>query len=198
MISRVRRNGVSRSRPEGGGARQKGARQPTIQELVNQDEIVLDGLLVELAKVATAELDQAIKELEDERSVRVALGDGDNVDVLVLDMAERGAAEGEDGRADLGVADDLDAEDIGEARAAVVAKRAEDKVLALLVEDEYPGQHLLVRVLVSQWRNGESEVARPRQITARGCACQSPKWQKPPGTRDWVPVGLWAVRGPTR
>jgi hypothetical protein len=56
-------------------------------------------------------------------------------------MAEGGAAEREDGRADLGVADDLDAEDIGETRAAVVAKRTEDQVLALLVENEYPGQH---------------------------------------------------------
>jgi hypothetical protein len=51
-------------------------------------------------------------------------------------MAEGGAAEGQDGRAHLGVADDLDAEHVGEARAAVVAERPEDQVLALLVEDE--------------------------------------------------------------
>jgi hypothetical protein len=35
----------------------------------------------------------------------------------------------------------LNAEDIGEARASVVAKRPEDQVLALLVEDEDAGQH---------------------------------------------------------
>ena len=59
----------------------------------------------------------------------------------MLDMAEGGAAEGEDGRADLWVADDLDAEHVGEARAAVVAEGPEDQVLALLVEYEDPGQH---------------------------------------------------------
>ncbi|KAK5632863.1 hypothetical protein RRF57_008577 [Xylaria bambusicola] len=56
-------------------------------------------------------------------------------------MAEGGAAEGQDGGADLRVRDDLDAEDVGKARAAVVAKGAEDEVLALLVEYQDAGQH---------------------------------------------------------
>jgi hypothetical protein len=56
-------------------------------------------------------------------------------------MAEGGRAERQDGRAHLGVGDDLDAEDVGEARAAVVAEGAEDEVLALLVEDEDAGEH---------------------------------------------------------
>lgn len=60
----------------------------------------------------------------------------------MLDMAEGGAAESEDRGADLGVADDLNAEHVGEPRAAVIAKCPEDQVLALLVEDEYSGQHL--------------------------------------------------------
>ncbi len=57
-------------------------------------------------------------------------------------MAEGCAAESEDGGADLGVRDDLDAEDVCEAGAAVVAKGAEDEVFALLVEDEDAGEHL--------------------------------------------------------
>jgi hypothetical protein len=113
----------------------------TIQQLINQDKVVLHSLLVELAKVTAAQLDQAVEKLEDEGGIGVALGDSNQVDILVLDMAKGGAAKGQDGRADLGVADDLDAEDIGKARTAVVAKRPEDQVLALLVEDEDAGQH---------------------------------------------------------
>lgn len=60
----------------------------------------------------------------------------------MLDVAEGGAAQCQDGRSDLGIGDDLDAEDVGKARAAVVAKGAEDEVLALLVEDEHAGEHL--------------------------------------------------------
>lgn len=56
-------------------------------------------------------------------------------------MAKGGAPEGQDGRAHLGVGDDLDAEDVGETGAAVVAEGAEDEVLALLVEDEDARQH---------------------------------------------------------
>jgi hypothetical protein len=56
-------------------------------------------------------------------------------------MAEGGRAERQDGRAHLGVGDDLDAEDVGEARAAVVAEGAEDEVLALLIEDKDAGEH---------------------------------------------------------
>lgn len=59
----------------------------------------------------------------------------------MLDMAERRGAEGEDWSADLGVGDDLDAEDVTEARAAVVAEGAEDEVLALLIEKHYTGNH---------------------------------------------------------
>lgn len=113
----------------------------TVEQLVDEHEVVLNGLLVELAKVAPPQLDEAVEELEDQGGIGVALGDGDEVDVLVLDVAEGGAAEGEDGRPDLGVRDDLDAEDVGETGPAVVPKGAEDEVLALLVEDEDAGQH---------------------------------------------------------
>jgi hypothetical protein len=36
----------------------------------------------------------------------------------------------------------LNPEDVGESRPAVVAKSAEDKILALLVKYQYPGQHV--------------------------------------------------------
>lgn len=35
----------------------------------------------------------------------------------------------------------MDSEDIGKARAAVVAKSAENQVLAFLIEDKDPGEH---------------------------------------------------------
>jgi len=56
-------------------------------------------------------------------------------------MAEGGGAKGEDGRADLGVGDDLDSEHIGKARAAVVTEGAKDEVLTFLVEDKDSGKH---------------------------------------------------------
>jgi len=56
-------------------------------------------------------------------------------------MAEGGRAEGQDGRAHLCIGDDLDAEHVGEAGAAVVAEGAKDEVLAFLVENEDPGEH---------------------------------------------------------
>jgi len=56
-------------------------------------------------------------------------------------MAKGGGAKGEDGRAYLGVGDDLNAEDIGKSRAAVVAEGAKDEVLTFLVEDENSREH---------------------------------------------------------
>lgn len=118
------------------------SRQRTVQQLVDQHKVVLDGLLVKLAKVPLSQLDQPVEELKDQRGIGVALGDGHQVDVFVLDMAKGRAPERQDGRPHLGIGDDLDAEDVGKARPAVVAKGAEDEVLALLVEDEHAGEHL--------------------------------------------------------
>ena len=117
----------------------------TIEKLVYQHKVVLDSFLVKLAKVAAAELDQTVEELENKSGIGIALSNGHEVDVFVLDMAKSCAAQGQDGRADLGIADDLDAKDIGESWAAVVAEGAEDEVLALLVEDEDSRQHLVAR-----------------------------------------------------
>ena len=100
--------------------------QNLIQQFVHQHKVVLHGFFIEFPKVGLPQPDHAIYKLKHQRRVRVALRDGDQVYVLVLDMAEGGRAEGENGRAHLGVRDDLDAEDVGEARAAVVAEGAED------------------------------------------------------------------------
>ena len=108
----------------------------TIEQLVNEDKVVLDGLLVKLPKVAATELDEPVQELEHESCIRIALSNGDKVDVLVFDMAEGRAAQCQDGGAHLRIADDLDAEDIGKAGAAVIAKGAKNKILAFLVKDE--------------------------------------------------------------
>lgn len=56
-------------------------------------------------------------------------------------MAERRRPQRQDGRAHLRIRDDLDAEDVCEARAAVVAECAEDEVFTFLVEYEDAGDH---------------------------------------------------------
>lgn len=56
-------------------------------------------------------------------------------------MAERRRSQRQNGRAHLGVGNDLDAEDVGQARPAITAKGAEDEILAFLVEDENAGEH---------------------------------------------------------
>lgn len=56
-------------------------------------------------------------------------------------MAEGCRTQGQDRRAHLRVRDNLDTEDIGQARAAVAAEGTEDEVLTLLVEDEDAREH---------------------------------------------------------
>lgn len=112
-----------------------------VQQLIHQHKVVLHSLLIELAKVGLAQAHEPIEELKDQGGIRVTLGHRHEVDVLVLDMAEGGRAKCEDGRAHLGVGNDLYAEDVGEARAAVVAEGAKDEILTLLIEYEDSGQH---------------------------------------------------------
>ena len=56
-------------------------------------------------------------------------------------MAEGRAPEGKNGRSDLRVADDLDAEYVGESRAHVLAEGSQDEQFALLVEEEDSREH---------------------------------------------------------
>lgn len=59
----------------------------------------------------------------------------------MFDVTECGGAEREDRGADLSIGDDLDAKDIGEAGAAVIAKGAEYEILPFLIEDQDAGEH---------------------------------------------------------
>ena len=80
-----------------------------IEQLVDQDKVVLDRLLVELAKIRSTDLDESVQKLKDQCCRRVApgvsaqvwmtssLGHGDEVDVVDPDMEKRGRAEGDDG-----------------------------------------------------------------------------------------------------
>jgi hypothetical protein len=68
----------------------------TIQELINQHKVVLHSLLIKLPKVALSQRYKPIQELKDERRIRVALRDRDQIYILVFDMAERGAAQSQD------------------------------------------------------------------------------------------------------
>lgn len=110
----------------------------TIEELVNQYEVVLNGFFVEFPEIALAQHNQPVEELKDQGGIGIALGHGYQVDVLVLDMAEGRRTQGQDRRADLRIGDDLDAEDVGKARAAVAAEGAKYEVLALLIEHKNP------------------------------------------------------------
>lgn len=62
----------------------------------------------------------------------------------MLDVAKGGGAQGQDGRADQGVGDDLDAEHICQARTTIIAEGPEDEVLPLLIEDEDSGNHICI------------------------------------------------------
>lgn len=61
-----------------------------IQQLVDQHKVVFDSLLVEFAKISLPQAYQAVQELEDEGGIGIALGDGDQIYIFVLDMAEGG------------------------------------------------------------------------------------------------------------
>lgn len=60
----------------------------------------------------------------------------------MLHMTKRRASKRQDRAPNRRIADNLDAKDIREAWATVVAEGAEDEVFAFLVEDEDAGEHL--------------------------------------------------------
>lgn len=113
----------------------------TIEQFINQHKVVLHGLFVKLSKVALPQRNKPVEELKDQRGIGIALRHGDQVDILVLDMAEGSRAQGKDRRADLRIGDDLDAEDVGKTRATIAAEGAENQVLALLIKDQDPREH---------------------------------------------------------
>jgi hypothetical protein len=56
-------------------------------------------------------------------------------------MAESRRAQSQRRASQLGIRDDLYPEDVGEPRSTVATKGAEDKIFALLVEDQYSAKH---------------------------------------------------------
>ena len=60
----------------------------------------------------------------------------------MFDVTKGRRTECKDGGAHLGVRYDLDPEDVGEPWPAVVSEGAEYQILALLVEDQDPGEHV--------------------------------------------------------
>ncbi|TLD10525.1 hypothetical protein PgNI_06578 [Pyricularia grisea] len=110
--------------------------------LVDKHEVVLDGLLVKLAKVTPPELNEAVEKLKHKSSVRIALSNSHQVNVFMLDMAKGSASECQDRRPGFPSADDLNAEDIGKARAAVISEAAKDEVFTFQVKKKDARQHL--------------------------------------------------------
>lgn len=135
------------------------AGMPTVQELVNEHEVVLNSILVELAEIPLTQANETVEKLKDNSCVGVAFGHRRDVDVLVLDMAESGRAKRQDGRAYLSIRDDLDAKDVGQAWAAVRPEGAENQVLALLVEEQDAAEHGRLGVIgcIGRQRGGISE-----------------------------------------
>lgn len=84
----------------------------TIEQLIDEHKVGLDGLLVKLAKVRSADIDDSIAKFKHQGRIRVPLCERNNVQVLVSDVEEGGRTEGDDGRTHVSVGDDLDAEDV--------------------------------------------------------------------------------------
>lgn len=99
---------------------------PTIQKLIHQHEIVLHGLLIEFPKIPSPQPNQPIQKFERQGRIGIALRHRDQINILVLDMAEGCGSESEDRGPHLGVGNDLDAENVGQSWSTVVAKGAED------------------------------------------------------------------------
>lgn len=152
----------------------------TVEQLVDQYKVILNGFFVKLAKVTLPQLDQSIQKLEYQGGIRVALGDGHQIDILVLDMAEGSASKGQYGRSNLRIGNDLDAKDVGEAGPTVIAKGAEDEVLALLIENEDTGDH------AGQSPGGESsgirlQISRAAVLSSVECRAAQMRWLRSSG-----------------
>ena len=75
--------------------------RPTVEQLVDEDKVVLDVLLRDLAEVRLHDADDLEQELEHHRCVHILLRHGRQPDVGTLYVEEAGARDVRDGRTDL-------------------------------------------------------------------------------------------------
>ena len=94
----------------------------TIQQLINQYKVILNRLLIKLAEIPPTQDDKTVEKLQDQGCIGVALGHGDQTDILVLNMSECGRAQSQNGRSYLRIGDDLDAKDVCKAGTAFGAE----------------------------------------------------------------------------
>ena len=60
-----------------------------VEQLIHNDEVVADGLLLHVLEVALEHVDERVQEGEDHDSVVILLGDGDEVEIVVLVEVEQ-------------------------------------------------------------------------------------------------------------
>ena len=60
-----------------------------VEQFVDDNKVVPDGLLLDILEVAFQDLDQFVKEGEDHNSIVIFLGDGDQIEIVVLVEVEQ-------------------------------------------------------------------------------------------------------------
>lgn len=55
-----------------------------IEELINNDEVITDGLFLDVLEVAFEDIDEGMEECEDHDCIVIFLGDGDQVEIVML------------------------------------------------------------------------------------------------------------------
>jgi hypothetical protein len=55
-----------------------------VKQLVNNDEVVADGLLLDVLEVAFEDVDQRVKKREDKDGIIIFFGDGDEIEIVML------------------------------------------------------------------------------------------------------------------
>lgn len=91
----------------------------TIQQLINKHKIILDTLFVKLAKICFPQSPQPLQELKHQCCVRIAFRDRDQIYVLMSDVGKGCRPEGQYGRPDVDIGNDLDSKYVREARATI-------------------------------------------------------------------------------
>mmetsp|Transcript_57148 Transcript_57148/g.135715 ORF Transcript_57148/g.135715 Transcript_57148/m.135715 type:complete len:257 (+) Transcript_57148:592-1362(+) len=112
-----------------------------VQQLVDHDKVVSDGLLLEFPEVVLEDRDDVVQEQKQRRRVRISLSARHEVQVVVLDVAVRDALVNDQRRArPLLLVEQQGREPLGTRHWDISAVVAADDNLALQVEDEDRGR----------------------------------------------------------